>query len=291
MPVVSFAQKKYRKSNRWKSYRMEAHLGLGASNFLGELGGANQIGTNYFKDLEFNQTRMAAVVGLRYKLTEYFAINTKFTYGKVTGDDKLTTEFFRNYRNLSFRSNILELSTNFEASFMKERFGARYRLRGIRGSRGYEMYVYTFGGIGVFYFNPQAQIGGKWYDLQPLHTEGQTHFANREPYSRIQIALPIGLGFKYTFDRRWGLGLELGLRKTFTDYIDDVSRTYYDNNLILQTEGPLAAALADRSDGEFPSITSPGAQRGDPRDKDSYMFGVININYKILTGRDLFPRF
>ena len=56
--------------SRWKAYRYEWSAGIGASNFLGDLGGANQIGTNGFKDLELSLTRPSFTVGLKYKLTE-----------------------------------------------------------------------------------------------------------------------------------------------------------------------------------------------------------------------------
>lgn len=284
IPALAFSQ-------RWKAYRYEITYGLGASNFLGELGGANQIGTNYFRDLEFTQTRFAATVGVRYKLNEYLASKTNISYGKVAGNDNLTKEFYRNYRNLNFKSNIYEFATNIEASFMKEQVGHRYRLRGIRGQRGFEMYTYAFMGIGVFYFNPRALYNGQWYELQPLGTEGQGLIPTRKTYSRFQMCIPIGFGFKYTIDRRWGLGLEYGLRKTFTDYIDDVSSTYYDNDAIKANHGPVAAALADRSNQSLPFVTASGQQRGDPRDHDSYMFAIISVNYKLRTGRNNLPKF
>lgn len=278
--------------NRWKTMRAELHFGLGATNFLGELGGADQIGTNGFKDLEFSVTKFAAVLGYRYKLSPSFALNGHLSYGQVAGNDNLTKEFFRNYRNLSFKSHIYEFNTNLEFAIIKEQPGHRYRLRGVRGQKGFEMMLYAFIGAGVFHFNPKAQDeSGNWVDLRPLHTEGQTLVATRDEYAQIQFVIPVGFGFKYTFDRRWGLGLEYGIRKTFTDYIDDVSKTYYDKNLLYNNESPLAAAMSDRSDGTYPYITAPGAQRGDPRDLDSYMFAVININYRLSTGRSAYPLF
>jgi hypothetical protein len=120
---------------------------------------------------------------------------------------------------------------------------------------------------------------------------GQGISETRKKYSKIQLCIPVGIGFKYSFDRRWGIGLEYGIRKTFTDYIDDASKTYYNNDQILIQHGAIAANLADKSDHEFPYITAPGEQRGDPRDKDSYMFAVISINYKLRTGRSAFPMF
>lgn len=288
LPGIVDAQ---RYKSRWKAYRSEVHFGAGPSNFLGELGGADQIGTDFFRDLEINQTRLSIAAGLRYKLTQMFALNTKFTYGKVTGDDALTKEFFRNYRNLNFKTNIYELSTNLEIAFIREQVGHRYRLRGVRGQRGFEMSAYGFIGAGLFYFKPKGQAGEEWVDLRELGTEGQGISNTRSPYSKFQFCIPLGIGVKYSFDRRWGIGLEYGIRKTFTDYIDDASKTYYNNSSLAIENGALSAAMADKSTKDFPYITAAGEQRGDPRDKDSYMFAIISINYKLRTGRSSFPMF
>lgn len=285
IPSVSDAQ-------RWKRQRYEVSLGAGVSNFLGELGGADQIGTNYFRDLEWSLTRFAAAIGLRYKLSNYFALKSHLTYGRVSGDDKLTKEPFRSYRNLNFFSDIYEFNVNFEGAFQQEQIGHRYRLRKVKGLRGYEIYTYGFVGIGVFYMDPKTTYQGTTLRLQPLGTEGQGLVPSRTKYSLIQFCIPIGIGFKYTIDRQWGVGLELGIRKTFTDYIDDVSTTYFDFQNYSGAD-PLAAALADRSakDPSRTQVTAPGAQRGDPRDKDSYMFAIFSINYKLKTGRGNLPRF
>lgn len=278
-------------AQRWKMVRYEFSGGLGASNFLGELGGANQIGTNYFKDFEWSETRFGIALGLRYKLSEFFAFNTHLTYGSVAGDDKLTDEFFRHYRNLNFSSYIFEWNVNFEAAFQQEQIGHRYRLRRIKGQKGYEIYAYAFVGAGIFNFDPKAEYKGTSYRLQPLGTEGQGLVPTRKKYSLWQFCIPIGFGFKYTIDAKWGVGIEYGMRKTFTDYIDDVSTTYFDNNDIRAASGTVAAALADRSDHSRPGITAPDEQRGDPRDLDAYMFAIFSVNYKIRTSRGGLPRF
>jgi hypothetical protein len=274
MPMMSHSQAF---SKRWKAYRIEYDFGVGASNFLGELGGANQIGTHAFKDLELSQTRLALCAGLRYRLSQFIALHPHLTYGRVAGDDKLTTEFYRNYRNLNFRSDIFEFNTTIEFAVVKEQYGRRYHL-------------------GVFYFNPQGQYHGQWYDLQPLGTEGQGAIETRKKYARLQFCVPIGLGFKYAVDRHFGIGLEFGLRYTFTDYIDDVSKTYVEPSLLASNGGSIAVALADKSlieqfGNKYKSITEAGAQRGDPRHNDSYMFAIFSVNYKLKTGRVNYPMF
>ena len=154
-----------------------------------------------------------------------------------------------------------------------------------------EIYAYGFVGVGVFHFDPKADYKGVAYRLQPLGTEGEGLVPTRKKYSLWQFCIPIGFGFKYTIDAKWGVGIEYGMRKTFTDYIDDVSTTYFDKSEIQSAYGPVAAALADRSLGDRPEITAPDQQRGDPRDLDAYMFAIFSINYKIRSGRGGLPRF
>lgn len=283
--IIIFSVETDAQRSRWKMVRWELSAGAGASNFLGELGGANQIGTNYFKDFEWSQTRFGAALGLRYRLSEFFSLNTHITYGSVSGDDKLTEEFYRNYRNLNFRSHILEWNLNFEAAFQQEQVGHRYRLRRVKGQKGYEIYAYGFVGIGVFNFDPKTDYKGVAYRLQPLGTEGQGLVPSRKKYSLWQLCIPIGFGFKYTIDSKWGVGIEYGMRKTFTDYIDDVSTSYFDNTALQNAYGSVAAALADRSPKTNPGITAAEAQRGDPRDLDAYMFAIFSINYKMRSSR------
>lgn len=292
MPLLVTAQ---RYSDKWKAYRYEFDLGIGVSNFLGDLGGANQIGTHFARDLELSQTRFGASVGMRYKLSQRIALHPHITYGKVAGDDKLTEEFFRNHRNLNFRSNIFEFNTNFEFFFLKEQIGHRYKLRGVHGARGYEFAGYLFAGLGVFHFNPQGEYEGNWYDLQPLGTEGQGLVPSRKKYSLNQLCIPMGFGIKYSVDRRWGISLEYGLRYTFTDYIDDVSKTYYDRDALNAYHGYIAAVLSDKSTPYYtnnnPETNNTGEQRGDPTHRDAYMFAIISVNYKIRTGHTSFPVF
>jgi hypothetical protein len=285
LPLMFFAMisAHHADAQRWKMVRYEFNGGLGASNFLGELGGANQIGTNYFRDLEWSQTRFGAAIGLRYKLSEFFAFNTHITYGAISGDDKLTEEFFRHYRNLDFRTHIFEWNLNFEAAFQQEQIGHRYRLRRVKGQKGYEIYAYGFVGIGIFNFDPKTDYKGTEVRLQPLGTEGEGLVPTRSKYSLWQFCIPVGFGFKYTIDAKWGIGIEYGMRKTFTDYIDDVSTTYPDRDEQIARSGLLSAELSDRS-WELKKVGEPLSQkgdwRGDPNLKDWYVFSMITVAYR-----------
>jgi hypothetical protein len=276
-------------AQQWKRYRKEVHFGLGANYFLGELGGANQIGTNFVRDLEISTTRPTITAGYRYNVSAYSKVRGSLFMGTLTGNDNLTLEPFRNNRNLHFRSRIVELSGIYEYYFNQEASGHRYNIRGVKGMRAKGLTYYAFGGIGLIYFNPKALYNGQWVALQPLGTEGQGLPGGGRKYSRVTVVIPYGLGLRYAVNRDWRIGLELGMRKTFTDYLDDVSGNYYDNKVLLQERGVVAAALADPSKGMFASTqydpktgrTKAGLQRGDPKDKDAYGFVTITASYRL----------
>lgn len=277
--------------------RSEITYGLGFANFLGELGGADQIGTNGLRDLEFLMTRPAINLGFRYRKSPILSYKLNLTYGRVAGRDSLTREPFRRNRNLSFRSPIVELAYQVEISVLQLRSTkSRYRLQGVRGRSGIDLNVYGFAGFGAFWFNPKAKLGGRWWALQPLGTEGQGIASTREPYKRVQLCFPIGFGFRVPLsDKNWTIGFEYGMRITTTDYIDDVSLTYFSPTLIGEKGGSVAASLSNRANPNspdyMPNSVATGQQRGDPTDRDSYMFGIITLNYRLKSGRSVLPKF
>lgn len=272
-------------AQRWNKYRYELLGAIGATNFLGDLGGADQVGTNGLKDLELILTRPSVAAGLRYRMYEHWSVKGMLAWGIIRGDDKLTDEFYRNNRQLHFKSHIVELSAQIEGHFIKEQPGHRYKIKGARGWKNIELNMYGFTGIALFYFNPKAKyINGGWYALQPLGTEGQGIRPDLKKYSRVSIAIPIGIGMKHLIGRFWSVGLEVGMRKTFTDYIDDVSTIYYTDSIrTYYNNDPLHVYFADPSQGQGPSPRSvwQGQQRGDPKDKDAYMFIHITVAYKL----------
>lgn len=273
-------------------HREEISISPVLTNFLGELGGANDIGTNGIKDFNFRAVRPGINVAYLYGLSDAIYIKTNLTYAFLSGNDKYTEEPCRNNRNLHFRSSIIELSSQLEYSIIRKKQGHRYNLRkrGVFGLKNVRVTSYVFTGLGMFYFNPKAKDlredgDGKWHSLRPLCTEGQGLVPTREKYSLLQICIPLGIGVKFALDKRWSVGLEYGVRKTFTDYIDDISITYFDKNELLKQKGDLSVYFANPAKNTLsPNVTAPGQQRGDPRDKDSYMFGIISLYYKIPRG-------
>ena len=171
--------------------------------------------------------------------------------------------------------------------------GHRYNLKGARGMKGFIVGFYAFAGIGAFYFNPKAFYANQWVPLQPLGTEGQG-IGPLNKYLRFNISLPLGIGFRYAINYQWRLGIEVDYRKTFTDYIDDVSTVYYSPDSLLKYRGPAAVYLANPGlgglNGGGIDPTLPGYQRGDQTDFDAYLFGYFTVSYKLAPKRRKFRR-
>lgn len=291
---IIIAQVADAQSTRWKRMRYEFFGGIGATNFLGELGGSDQKGSTFLKDLEITETRFGGTLGARYWILQRFAVQTALSFGYVRGDDSKTEEEFRKNRNLHFRSPIFEWQARIEYNLIAQKKGHRYNLRKVRGRPGNNITLDVYAGIAGFYFNPQAEYQGEWYDLQPLGTEGQNYIDTREPYSRIALAIPFGFQVKYIINSKWSAALDFGPRFTFTDYIDDVSGTYADpDEIAAHSDNPVVAReLADPSlsRATHPEYTGAGQQRGNSFDDDIYMFMFVTVNYKVKTGRNGLPR-
>ena len=286
LPTLVSAQ-----SMRWKRTRYELYGGLGATNFLGELGGSEESGASFLKDFEFSASRPLISVGMRYKVLEPLAVKGALSFGYLSGDDKKSENEDRKERNLHFRAPIIELGFQAEYSVIKERI-SRYRRSRRKGKfslASLNLNTYIFTGFNIFWFNPQAKAeDGKWYNLQPIGTEGQGKIDTREKYSRLQISIPAGFGVKYPITQKISVGLEYGARLTFTDYIDDVSTTYVDPDLF--EEGSVEQYLSNPGYGDNANVGGNDI-RGNPKYNDFYMFMVVNVTYKLRTGRNGMPKF
>lgn len=286
-------------SNRWKRMRYEVFGGIGATNFLGDLGGSDGA-AGYIKDLNLNMTRPCYTIGGRYLLTKDLGWQASISHGWVKGDDKNTEEQFRKARNLNFRSQIIEVGTRLEYALLQPSKGHRYNLRKVKGRAGNRVTLDIFAGVAAFYFNPKGydEQNDKWYKLRPLGTEGQNYAKTRKPYSPISVSFPVGFNAKYILNRKWSIGLEYGIRPTLTDYIDDVSGTYADPDLIAESadesDKDLVKRLADANvnkydkDGRYVNMNQ---QRGNNKNNDIYMFMFITLNHKLKTTRKGLPSF
>jgi hypothetical protein len=184
--------------------------------------------------------------------------------GKVKGDDAVSN-FFPN-RNLTFESSVTEIGAQFEVNFMD------YFI----GSVKHRITPYVFGGMGIFMFKPTGVIDGTKYELKPLATEGQGLAGRPKEYKLTSVSFPFGLGAKFSLNQYVGIGIEWGMRKTTTDYLDDVSTTYY-----LDLAGKTPADASPTELASDPTLSHQAEmQRGNSKNKDWYSFALVSISVK-----------
>lgn len=162
----------------------EVGFGLGGFKYFGDLS----------RGISFKSIKPAGNVFFRNNLSKELSFRVGITAGKIGGSDAQTPiDAFSDNRGASFNIFLFEVSTVFEYHFLKWR----------QENSIIRWTPYLFGGIGIFGVSGMAE--------KPTE------------YSNIQPAIPFGAGIKYVLNPKWYIGFELGFRKTFFDYIDNVS--------------------------------------------------------------------
>lgn len=258
LPLTCIAQK-----------QVNLNLFGGFSNYSGDL---------QEKQFTLNQSHAAFGAGLSYEIMPKLLVRGGLIIGKLSGDDKYSSKELNRRRNLNFTTML------YDASIV-----ADYSLYDLPVKR---ITPYAFAGIAMFGFNPYTHdtAGAKWY-LRNLSTEGQGLFEypDRKKYKIMQFSVPFGLGVRVRITDNAYLGYEVGLRKTFTDYIDDVSKTYIDEALLASNRSAKAVELAFRSN-ELKNVNLPypqdGEIRGGEKYKDWYYFSGITLSIGLFNPSD-----
>jgi len=275
--------------------KVEVGINIGPSFFLGDLGGHRGKGTRFIKDLNLPLTEIMTGAYVTFYPNEWLGFRAAAQYGKLQGDDAIintkgVNELWRKQRNLDFRTHIAEgyVAAEVFPLMLLNKNNEDYKPR---------LRPYGVIGVGVFHFNPQGSLtdaNGKktWYYLRPLHTEGEgfPEYPNRKEYSLTQVNIPMGCGLKYIISDRVNISLEILLRKSLTDYIDDVSTTYIDPALFDKYLTPqnarIARQISDKVIGIVtPNVTryAPGTQRGNANQNDSYFTTFLKFGVRLGT--------
>jgi Domain of unknown function (DUF6089) len=239
---------------------------------IGILGG----GMYYLGDLNqlknFKNTHLTGSLFLRQNFNQRLNLRYMFSYGNVSGADSTSDNPYNVNRNLSFKSRIIETSAILEINFLPFEPGNKKKFYAT---------PYLMMGLGLFKMNPMAESNGDFYELQALGTEGQgSELNDKNKYRLTQLCVPLGIGFKGNLTEHLIIGFEYCIRKTFTDYLDDVSGNYVDPVLLAKYNGPLAVAFADRSINPE-NLNNKGMNRGNSNFKDWYATAGIYLAVKL----------
>ncbi|GAA3947360.1 DUF6089 family protein [Hymenobacter algoricola] len=265
-------------------------ISLNAMNYFGDI-----VPKASIPSLRFAATRPNIGLSATHRFTPRISARVALSYGRITGDDNKAADRndgdarFRYHRNMNFRNDIFEGSAVGIFDLIANRNNYIKRP---------DFVPYVFAGVAVFHHNPKGYAGelkgvenaagvssGTYYNLQPLQTEGVS-------YSLTQVSIPFGGGVRYKLNKSFDIGLEIGWRKTFTDYLDDVSGVYL-SDAQLGTSGPKAffgKGITRNDDGTYVNFNSAGEMRGKGNEDDWYIVTGLHLNY-ILAPRIKSPKF
>lgn len=263
---------------------MDFGINLIGANYLGEIGGYDGEAQPFILDMNIQQTQWGVGGFYRYSFSRNIAAKVSLNFIRIEGQDSLSNAPARKARNLSFRTDIFEAVLTGEYNvFTMNDISRRSRQR-------IDFKSYAFAGIGAIYFVPYAQYQDEWYSLRPLQTEG---FQNA--YDEIALVVPLGVGADFTFNRKLRVGMEIGYRFTTTDYLDDVSTRYPQDEDMPFNESFIFSNRSDeayaRGDADLPNrgFFSSGSRRGNPEDNDGYLTVQISCSY-VIKGKSDFSK-
>jgi hypothetical protein len=276
------------------------YFGIGGNVFCGDLGGGGKDAAHFLgvRDINTSSFRPALQLGYSYKLYPNLAVRAGVMWLRVYGSDTETTCASRKARNLNFRSDILSFGAHLDYYLLKEREIPRYASSSMMAANRFAVYFTV--GFSMFHFNPQGELDGQWYDLQPLCTEGQgTSFTYEKkigsgsqpyttlsaPYKLLAAEIPFGFGVKYQINKKLSLCLEGAYHVTTTDYIDDCSSNYFNwDESGFTPPSELTTQFADRrinTDGSKASPAKTGEKRGNSGYNDAFVTFIVTAHYRI----------
>src|SRR6056297_2731688 len=283
---------------KWRKLRYELIAGGGISNFMSDVGEAENSGLSKYFWTNVNTWRPVGVIGLRMAFSDRHKAKAVLTTGFLYANDAYGAWPENQYE---VRTSITEVSAQYEFYLITEQkkrniynfLGASQRFK------NFVLPTYLFIGVGGLYYNPKTLFDGEWVALQPYQTEVRPD--GEGTYSRYAFTVPVGLGIKFKLTKYVSANIEAGWRLPFTDYIDDLGAgDYPDLETIVDQGDYTRAALSWRGHGydrmsddlidKLETDVPSGSRRGSGEWYDQYQFVTVTLNFKLQTGRKGQPR-
>jgi hypothetical protein len=201
----------------WHRQRYEAIGGIGTTQFFGDVGGFSK-GKNIIglKDISFSQTRFNFSVGLKYRILRDLNLRINLAYGMLHATDSRGSNESRGFEA---KTSIFEPSILAEYYFIKSTLGESYLFSSGKGGKNGNLFsaleFYAFLGVGGVSYNVNrnsilAAAGLKSGGFAPV--------------------IPVGVGTTLLFKPEYNLGIELGGRYSFSDYLDGYTSQHSSSN-------------------------------------------------------------
>ena|GEM_PF-205202 len=238
---------------KYKDRYFSISAGAGQATYFGELNAPKRMQPGISVYAGGMEVRLWSQVGARIEVAGY----------TLRGRDFLANDgSWERQRNLSFHSQNMEASLQ-SVLYLKPYAGDYFRR--------WRIDPYGALGVGLTTFNPRAYWYGREYELRTYQTEGVA-------YGRSTLIIPMAAGLKLRLNEFVNCQVEAAFRYTFTDYLDDVSG-YYPAEL----SHDVRSLLSNRKNeielvnAEAYASLVAGAPRGDPTNRDHYLFLTLKV--------------
>lgn len=236
---------------------------------VGATGGLSYYMGDINPKMPFKQSKIGFGMVVRYYDNVRWAFRFTYTYQPIQGSDEVVG--YRPERGLSFTNVINDFSVIAEFNFMNY----------FTGSKRSKMSPYIFGGLSLLTHNPKAADGTELRDiLTDVDYDGSVPDNGTSKYGSLTMALPFGLGVKYSAGKRIGLAVEWRMNLAFTDWLDDC-HAYYpkysstDEAYVQYADPTGFTNNSGHNDKEY-------IQRGNMVDNDWYGYLNFSLVYKFV---------
>ena len=163
-------------------YRLEVGGGIGLVTYLGD----------FNENILKNQQPMFTALA-RYKFSPRSALAMNVSYGQLKGASKDDPTYYPQYRNHTFKTNVVDVGWRVECNFWPYGTGFDYR-----GAKRLTPYIYI--GLGLTIASPDR--------------------------TEVRMKLPLGGGVKYKIGNRLNAALEWTMHFTGSDKLDGAEDPY-----------------------------------------------------------------
>jgi len=280
-------------TSSFSQYRVDYGIVAGFASSAADVGGSSLFQSRFSNKNLLGFPRYVAGVYGRYKVHRNFSARANLNFVRLAGSDRNSRSSLIYGRNLNFATTVIEASVQGEWNFLQITRMPGWSLASHQRKSRADARMYLLAGMGLFYYQPTAQFGGKRYNLRRFANEGVRYF----PFS---ICFPVGIGFSYAINQFRKFSIDVSYRYTLTDYLDDASSRYAN-----KTEGTLEEVISNpntmlqpgstTSDGKpvassynygWDETRALGLTRGNPKKNDGYVMVTASLGIMIKGAND-----
>ena len=278
---ISFAQK--------NGYFVKGDYGitLGTAQYFGDLNAKGAI----------NDTKQSLGIFFRKQFNDYIGLRVSGTYAQLHYNSKnQSNPAYQQAQKLYFYDDVYEFAVQGDFNFFK-----------FNPLEPYQRFTpYITLGLGLINYSPYVLLDPK--DQNEYGLPSKLYLKNltteeEKSYTTMALSCPLGVGLKYSINKKIGFFAEAVYRFTNTDYLDDVSKTYigHDKAIVQQQNHLIDFHFQDPS-GQYQTYVQPdgqtsapinykpigyiqGAKRGDPSTNDAFVIAQFGITWNIGTNR------